>query len=47
MSLSYAFHERLTLPVLGCLCLCSIAPHVVFTLVFLEALPKFEKKFGL
>jgi hypothetical protein len=26
---------------------CSIAPHVVFTLVFLEALPKFEKKIGL
>jgi hypothetical protein len=26
---------------------CSIAPHVVFTLVFLDALPKLQKQIGL
>jgi len=35
----------------ACLCCClplfRIAPHVVFTLMFLDALPKFEKKIGL
>lgn len=26
---------------------CSIAPHVVFTLMFLDALPKIQKQYGL
>jgi hypothetical protein len=32
------------------MCVCvprRIAPHVVFTLVFMDALPKFQKKIGL
>lgn len=41
----------LCLPVLLCLnCIIlprSIAPHAVFTLLFLDALPKLEKQFGL
>jgi hypothetical protein len=27
--------------------MCSIAPHVVFTLMFLDALPKIQKGYGL